>query len=260
MKIPHFLKALAAPAAPPSGQSAGVSVDYEAMLEAFYRQLPLEGTEIVDVGAHLGRHALPLARLAGIGGTVHAFEPIPAIRRQLSESVAAEGLNNVVVYPFALAAEPRVAQFIFVPNLPEESGLRKRHTYSYNAVPSGFVEIPVKVMRLQDALPASSRPRFIKIDVEGGELDVLRGSIGVLDAARPIVAFECGACSYQGYHEKPDEIFEIFRSRGYSVHSITGIAIADVEVFRNASLAQVFWDYVALPEADSRFARLLKGG
>lgn len=257
MKIPHFLKSMIAPAAPPPPQSAGVSVDYEAMLETFYRRLPLEGTEIVDIGAHSGRHARPLARLAGIGGTVHAFEPIPAIRRQLAESLAAEGFNNVVVYPFALAAAPRVAQFNFVPNLPEESGLKKRH--AYNAVPSGFVEIPVKVMRLADALPASSRPRFIKIDVEGGELDVLRGAVEVLDAARPIVAFECGAASYLGYHETPDEIFETFRARGYSVYSITGIAIADVEAFRNASMAQVFWDYVAFPEADSGFARLLRG-
>lgn len=245
-----------APAAPaPTPPAPRVLPDYEAMLEAFYSRLDLRDAEVVDVGAHAGRHAIPLARAAGMGGTVHAFEPLPHVRAQLAQNLAAGKCNNVVVYPFALSDRPRQASFTFVPNLPEESGLKRRH--AYNATPSSFEEIPVKVMRLQDALPEGARVRFIKIDVEGGELDVLRGSVGILERCRPVVAFECGAASYLGYHDTPDEIFEIFRSRGYAVHAITGEVIADLGVFREATRVQAFWDYVAFPPGEETLARLL---
>lgn len=231
-------------------------MDFEGMLEAFYTRLPLAGTEVIDVGAHAGRHAIPLATLAGMEGACYAFEPIPAIRKVLAEKVAAKGLNNVVILPFALAEREGTAQFNFVPNLPEESGLKKRH--AYNAPPARFEAIPVKVRRLDDAIPAAARIRFIKIDVEGGELDVLKGSTRILDESRPIVAFECGAASFLGYHETPDAIFETFASRGYRVFAITGAPIESVDAFRTASFAQAFWDYVAFPEADAGFAKLLK--
>lgn len=230
-------------------------MDYEAMLEAFYRRLELKGADVVDIGAHSGRHTVPLSNLVGIDGTCYAFEPIPAIRKLLAENIAAKGLNNTVILPFALSEKTGVAEFTFVPNLPEESGLKKRHTY--NAKPSGFQQIPVKVRRLDEVLPASAKIRFIKIDVEGGELDVLRGSLKVLDTDRPIVAFECGAAAFLGYHESPDEIFEIFRSRGYNVFSITGLHMPGVEEFRKASFAQSFWDYVAFPEGSGHHSRLL---
>jgi FkbM family methyltransferase len=244
-----------APVSTPSVPAAMPPPDFEAKLEAFYRRLPLADADVVDVGAHKGRHAIPLARLVGMKGTVHAFEPTPAIRKLLGENLAAAGINNTVVLPYALSDAPGNAEFNFVTNLPEESGLKKRH--SYNAVPSGFEKIPVKVLRLDDAIPASARIRFVKIDVEGGELDVLRGATRMLEASQPIVAFECGAASFLGYHDKPDEIFEIFATRGYRIWSITGVAMPDLDTFRAAAFTQAFWDYVAFPAADHGLHTLL---
>jgi FkbM family methyltransferase len=194
--------------------------------------------------------------MVGMNGACYAFEPIPAIRRQLCEKLAQAGLNNTVVLPFALSDKPGVASFNFVPNLPEESGLKKRH--SYNAPPAAFEQIPVKVARLDETIPAAAKARFVKIDVEGGELDVLRGATRVLDEARPIVAFECGAASFMGYHDKPDAIFEIFASRGYAVHAITGTRIATAAEFHAASYRQEFWDYVAFPPGGEALAGNLR--
>jgi FkbM family methyltransferase len=229
--------------------------DFEAMLERFYSKLDLRGSEIVDIGAHTGRHTIPLARLAGMGGRCYAFEPSPTIRARLCENLAAAEINQTVVVPYAVADKDEIAEFNFVPNLPEESGLKKRHIY--NAEPSEFKQIPVRVCRLDDALPASRKIRFIKIDVEGGELDVLRGALSVLDSCKPIVAFECGAAGYLGYHEKPDEIFEIFARRNYAVYSIIGVQIKSVDEFREVTSAQNFWDYVAFSEHDRGLAALL---
>ena len=230
-------------------------MDFEAKLEAFYNNLELDGEAVIDIGAHTGRHAIPLAKKIGPTGLLYAFEPIPVIRNQLNESIYANGLNNVAVLPFALSTKREVADFTYIPNLPEESGLKQRHVY--NDVPSEFQKIKVGVFRLDDLIPLNIRIGFIKIDVEGGELDVLRGASKVLEASRPIVAFECGAASFLGYHEAPERIFDIFSALQYQIFSITGDRMLERESFSKASYAQNFWDYIAFPLGKEHLAKFL---
>lgn len=231
-------------------------MDFEAKLESFYNQLELTGSTVIDIGAHDGRHTIPLAKKISATGLIYAFEPIPLIRNRLNNKLYAfGGLNNVVVLPFALASERAVSDFTFIPNLPEESGLKQRHTY--NAVPSEFKKIQVGVFRLDDLIPESSKVDFIKIDVEGGELDVLIGARKLLKFSNPIVAFECGASSFLGYHTTPEKIFNFFSGLDYQVFSITGDRIHDSESFSNASYAQNYWDYIAFPAGKENLANFL---
>lgn len=231
-------------------------MDFEAKLEAFYNQLDLDGTTIIDIGAHIGRHAIPLAKKIGPAGLLYAFEPIPLIRNRLNENIYASGLNNVVVLPFALSTKREVADFTYVPNLPEESGLKERRIY--NDIPSEFQKIKVGVFQLDDLIPLGSKVSFLKIDVEGGELDVFLGASNLLETSRPIVAFECGAASFLGYHEAPDRIFDVFDTLGYQIFAITGERILTKEIFSKATYAQNFWDYIAFPFGKEELAGLLK--
>lgn len=224
------------------------------MLAAFYGRLDLAGAHVVDVGAHNGRHAVPLAKQVGPRGMVHAFEPIPQIRQQLVLRLVAEGINNTVVLPFALADAPAVTEFVYKPACPEESGLRRRVVYNLGITPEEL--IPVQVCRLDDILPRAP-VRFIKMDVEGGERDVLRGAVRILDESQPIVAFECGASGFRAYHDQPDEIFLAFSTRGYSVYTILGRRLETVEQFREAAFTQQTWDYIALPARDAQLHTLL---
>jgi FkbM family methyltransferase len=230
---------------------------FEALLEAFYRRLPLEGAVIVDVGAHFGRHAIPLAELAGPKGLVHAFEPLPIARQVMAERVGLQRLNNVVIYPFAVGAEDGQAEFVMVPQSLEESGLRERAVYNTRKRVA-TERIAVTVRRLDEVV--HEPVRFIKIDVEGGELDVLRGATRILDTHRPIVAFECGAAAFRSYHENSDALFEIFGTRDYVVHALTGIEIPDAARFRQTTEVQEFWDYVAFPREHAGLAKLLSPG
>ena len=98
---------------------------------------------------------------------------------------------------------------------------------------------------------------FLKCDIEGGELDMLNGAARTLTVARPIVSFECGAASFLGYHDRPQDLFKIFHDRGYAVHSILGDRIVDEQAFREAGYAQNVWDYVAFPLEKSGLAQFL---
>ena len=232
-------------------------MNFEAKLEAFYNCLDLVNTVAIDIGANVGRHSVPLAKKLGDGGFLYAFEPIPVIRKLLIDNIFSSSLNNVAVFPCALSNVNKVSEFIYIPNLPEESGLKKRHRY--NAVPENEQIIKVGTFRLDDLISTSKSISFIKIDVEGGELDVLRGAKEVLKSSQPIVAFECGASSYLGYHETPDEIFEIFSSLGYSIFSILGEEMSNCEQFSKETHAQKFWDYIALPNSKKELSSLLQG-
>ena len=230
-------------------------MDYEASLEAFYRQLPLEAGTVIDVGAHVGRHAIPLANQVGCKGIVHAFEPIPYIRNLLLQNLELAKLNNVILYPIALTNKPATVQFHYIPNLAGQSGIKARH--SYDQAPSETQLIDLFARPLDDLL-AGIDVDFIKIDIEGGELDMLQGAVSILERARPIVSFECGAAAFLGYHDRPQEIFNLFDQRGYAVHSILGDLMPDEESFAMASYAQSFWDYVAFPLEKVDLARLLE--
>lgn len=229
-------------------------MDYETMLEVFYRQLPLAGVAVIDVGAHTGRHAIPLAAVVGDSGVVHAFEPIPSIRGQLVQNLESAGINNVIVYPFALASNASPVQFHYIPNLPQESGLKARHIYNEPTDPPQLLNLYAHT--LDDIFPAT-HVGFIKIDIEGGELDMLQGAGRTLTTSRPVVSFECGAASFLGYHDRPQDLFRLFHDRGYAIHSILGDQIADEQAFREAGYAQNVWDYVAFPYEKAEFAQRL---
>jgi FkbM family methyltransferase len=233
-------------------------MNYEDMLESFYRKLDLKGGKVIDIGAHVGRHAIPLANMVGNTGQVLCFEPIPLIRKTLCENIFAASLQNIMVLPFALSDKAGLTSFKYVHNLPEESGLKERRTY--NAEPGEIENIDVQMFKLDDLVPDSFKHeiKFIKIDVEGGELDVIRGAKNLIHAAKPIVAFECGAACFLNYMDDPSEIFEIFISHGYEVYSILGERIHTATQFKEATFYQAFWDYIALPPGTSALASLLK--
>ena len=101
--------------------------DFENVLEEFYTALLVPGDVAVDIGAHLGRHALPIARRVGPAGEVHAFEPIPDCVAKLRTAFAAsQGGAKMVLYPTALGDFTGLSEFVLVKNLPEYSGLKER--------------------------------------------------------------------------------------------------------------------------------------
>ncbi len=229
-------------------------MDYEGLLEAFYTRIPLDGATVIDVGAHTGRHAIPLAAQVGVSGIVHAFEPIPEIRSQLVQNLESAEVNNVVIYPFALASKPAEVQFHYIPNLPQESGIKARHTYNSPTDPPKLLKLYAHSL---DDMFSKTDVAFVKIDIEGGELDMLEGSVQTLTNSRPVVSFECGAASFLGYHDRPQDLFRLFHDRGYAVYSILGSQIPDEQTFREATHAQEVWDYVALPFEKAGLAQIL---
>lgn len=133
------------------------------------------GDLVFDVGANLGAYTLLFGQWVGAGGRVYAFEPAPDARHGLERHVAINALSErVIVRPEAMSGAEGTAQFM----ADGASGANRLTSTSRRE------GCPVRTTTI-DAVCASlgRRPAVIKIDVEGAELDVLKGARQTIAAA-----------------------------------------------------------------------------
>lgn len=164
--------------------------DHAAARVVIAMALPPDG-DAVDVGAHDGDVLAVMARVAPEGRRL-AYEPIPELHARLVAEFPQDDVRMA-----ALSDETGTAEFVHVIDAPGFSGLRER---SYPGDPARR-RIEVRTERLDDALPEGFRPRLLKVDVEGAELQVLRGAAETLARERPVVLFEHGQGAAERYGE-----------------------------------------------------------
>jgi FkbM family methyltransferase len=132
------------------------------------------GAVVLDVGANLGSYALLFGQWVGSTGRVYAFEPVPEIRSALERHIALNDLNGIVV-PVAAAASDATGRAQFA-----TSGM---HGISRLATARQPAPLSVDTITIDEFCDRESiRPDFIKIDVEGAELVVIRGARNTLRA------------------------------------------------------------------------------
>jgi FkbM family methyltransferase len=184
----------------------------EARDDAYARALLRSALDIrsncIDVGAHGGSFLRQFLEFAP-EGRHYAFEPIPALAMKLRQE-----FPTVQVHDCALSDHEGQATFQYVPELPGWSGLRPQ-PYPVKANPQ---PIQVNLRRLDDVVPDDVSIRFIKIDVEGAELEVLNGAQDLLRRCHPIVYFECGKKHHTHYSTSPQQVFSLFSHCGMGVY------------------------------------------
>ena len=142
------------------------------------------GSRVIDVGANIGVYALPWAAM-NADVTVHCFEPNPAVRRRLARNVALNRLAaRIRLHAEALSDHAGTATLY---GNDDMSSLNKGvYTGAGQAVPT---EVPLA--RLDDILGIEGPPlSLMKIDVQGHELEVLRGADAVISRHRPALILE----------------------------------------------------------------------
>jgi FkbM family methyltransferase len=139
----------------------------------------------IDCGANLGMMTLAMAALAP-EGKVYAFEPDSKTFPALQKTVEASGYSNILLYPFVLGREGLSGTFV------EDAQWRS----SSHFVPGdgAYRMVSIDGMELQHV-------DFIKIDVEGGELDVLDGARETLIRCKPVVVIEFNTFAFVHYRE-----------------------------------------------------------
>jgi len=173
---------------------------YEKRTQGLFQSLIRPGDVVLDVGANTGFYTLLASKLTGASGHVYAFEPMPRNIDYLERHVKLNAVHNVTVLSLAAAANSGKARFRFGANA-SMGGLAN----------DGELEVPTA--SLDDLLAAGriSIPNFIKMDIEGGETDALRGASAVLAARTATIVL-----SAHGYVQH-EQCSEILRRAGYHI-------------------------------------------
>jgi len=176
---------------------------YERVPREELRPLVRRGGVAWDVGANVGLYAMLMAKWVGPEGRVVAFEPDPVNFSYLRKNAAANGFENMICVPTALSDRSGRARF------EAEHGPIGRVIFPGNRPRGRVISVDLATgdgLVLEDGLP---RPDVVKIDVEGHEVNVIRGMMQILQEAAPSLWIEVHSASAL------DELSRILTSCGY---------------------------------------------
>lgn len=156
--------------------------------EPCIRRFCRPGDTVVDVGANIGEWTLQMADAVGPGGRVIAIEPIPHLAEALQKSTWANNLRQVSIAAVALSESEGQGEFSV-----ERANTGGSRLGRYCAEACDTITVRVETLDGLIARSKIGRVDFIKVDVEGFELEVLRGARATLARHRPPMYLEVGA-------------------------------------------------------------------
>jgi FkbM family methyltransferase len=174
-------------------------------------RLVVPGMQVLDVGANVGLYSLWVAKCAGEKGRVVAFEPVPLLFEGLAESCKRSGLSNIECMNFALGTDDGAALMV---ERAFNSGDGRM-----SAAGSVAREVRVEVRRLDSLLPGRTFD-LIKIDVQGYELNVLRGMEKALEGNRQVrILFEYWPDGLRAAGTNPADLIAFLQGKGFSLYA-----------------------------------------
>ena len=201
------------PAPQPAAQPDGFALNeiYDRQTAEIIARVARPDSSCIDVGCHEGAILDEMLKHAP-RGRHFAFEPLPHLFERLKAKYA--GVPNVELHNTALSEAPGESTFQHVVTNPGYSGILRRR---FDRPHEDVVEIRVRLERLDDVVPRDHKVDLVKIDVEGAEMQVLRGARELLARSRPVVVFEHGQGASDVYGTTPQDIHGYFTSLGMKV-------------------------------------------
>jgi len=181
-------------------------------------------TIVFDVGAHIGLYSLPLSKGIEEKGHIFAFEASDSNVKHLNSHMRRNKITNVEV----------VASFVGESNDRELNFYESESTDGMNsaATPRKRQERYKKRVKREISLDSFSKrrnviPEIIKIDVEGAEGMVLRGSQKILRQYRPILFLSLHPRHLELLEETADEVCSYLTDLNYQLLNMDGTPVDD---------------------------------
>lgn len=210
-------------------------------MEQIMEQVLTKESNCLDIGCHQGAVLSEMLRLAPLGHHC-AFEPIPSLAENLERQ-----FPQVELRQMALSNSEGEVEFHHVVSRPGYSGLKRRPYPSSNET----VEIiKVQTQKLDNILPTDLQVDFIKVDVEGAQLQVFQGAIQTIKKYKPYILFEHGPLASKSYGTTSDMIYELLvRECGLKLFGLKNW-LNNSSPFSQQEFAAIqgsIWDFLATP-------------
>jgi len=178
-----------------------------------------QGMTVLDIGANCGLYTLLASARVGPSGRVFAFEPSPRERRRLRAHLWLNHCTNARIEPYALGSQTSQADLYVVQGA--QTGCNSLRPPQVSEPVSAT---RVEVRTLDDFVKRNglTRVHFIKIDVEGSEMEVLKGATNFFqNPPLPVLLVEVSDLRTAAWNYKANEILTFLRERGYTFFSIS---------------------------------------
>ncbi len=193
---------------------------FEPVTVAACARLIKPGDVVLDIGANVGALTLPMARMAGEGGKVYAFEPTDFAFAKLTANLALNPdlkARVVAAQTMLTDTDAAVTEAIYS-SWPLESDKRLHDKHGGAAKSTAGA----KPQKLDVALNAAPRVDFIKLDVDGFECHVLGGARETLRKHRPTILMELAPYCLVERNRSLVELLGILQGAGYRLFHLDG--------------------------------------
>jgi FkbM family methyltransferase len=173
----------------------------------------------LDIGANIGWYTTLLQKLVGESGQVYAFEPVPKTFSLLNRNVELNsGCGNIFVNNIALGETEKEVEIYLFDKLPDG------HASLVPGDNNEFQTFNVRMVTLNSFIEENNIGEidFIKADIEGAELTMLKGAGKVFEQSRPpMLEIEMALETSRGFDYLPNDLIEfISNQRDYDFYRI----------------------------------------
>jgi len=227
---------------------------YEPHVRACFDVLLQPGDVYLDVGAHVGFHAVFAAHRVGPEGYVFAFEADPRIYNRLTRNLS----------QFRWAQAVNAAVWDRTGSLAFERSFNKQES-GWGIVSAvrdwglgEHVEVPAVALDDWSRDSNLTRCKAMKLDAEGSEFAVLRGAQSLLEKFRPFLIMEINTILFEQGGISPADVADFFQERRYRIFRLEFRRLEPWDPAKHTA----FCDALCLPGDRSRemLERLAKAG
>lgn len=187
------------------------------------------GDTVLDVGANAGQFTFVFSTLVGRTGSVHAFEPVDETFARLEAARKAWGGVDIIKLNHIALGETEGSAIVYVPDGDLTQASLATHAVSVSwtsAIAQGTVvhqTVPKTTIDMYTHDNHISKVAYIKCDVEGAELNVLKGAQGLLSQPNPpVLLVEVFPDWTTDFGYEPSDLFEYLHGiAGYRIFHVT---------------------------------------
>jgi FkbM family methyltransferase len=185
----------------------------------FLRHLPLEGKTVYDIGAFEGLVTLFFASKAK---QVISWEPNPRNYGRATVNIKLNNLNNVTILQRGISDVPGSIELVYDPLMPGagsgDAAIKDQIGGSVKSAQTTSIAVrPLDTEVEENALPL---PDMIKIDIEGMELNALKGMQRLLRERRPELYIEMHGATLKEKTENSQAVIAFLEERGYKIYDV----------------------------------------
>jgi FkbM family methyltransferase len=188
--------------------------------QQFWAGLDLAGKTVYDVGAF---HGLLTLFFASRAKTVVCFEPNSQNYKRLNENLALNGVKNVAVRKTGIGSRRETLRMVGSPLMPGGASVDVKTVEELLHTGMGTVIEEIPITTLDHEIPTAGLPApdFIKVDIEGWEVEALRGALDTLKLHKPDLFLEMHGETLREKKRKVTEIIALLWEIEYrSIHHI----------------------------------------